>query len=235
MLYFYRWLDKYNALNINIRLSNYMYASSCDFNNIYLWMKSNYGSSLASADVTKIVSECDKIKNVTCNLIPCNPIKGYIIPYVEDKRATFDISEEELSPSWQSPCTIQIKKKETYISNEQIISEVSHLIKNYFKKANETLGFMINLSELQQQIYDLGYIDTIRTINKINDSNQAWVSGLSFAYFTPSIVNYADWEVITQVKQLEKFQYCELLNADQIISNIEIINENTFTLKASEF
>ena len=109
------------------------------------------------------------------------------------------------------------------------------LIKNYFKKANETLGFMINLSELQQQIYDLGYIDTIRTINKINDSNQAWVSGLSFAYFTPSIVNYADWEVITQVKQLEKFQYCELLNADQIISNIEIINENTFTLKASEF
>jgi hypothetical protein len=39
---FYQWLYNYGKLNVDIRKYTYRFADTCDFNNIYLWMKPLY-------------------------------------------------------------------------------------------------------------------------------------------------------------------------------------------------
>jgi hypothetical protein len=39
---FYNWLYRYGKLNMDIRKQNYRFTDTCDFNNVYLWMKPLY-------------------------------------------------------------------------------------------------------------------------------------------------------------------------------------------------
>ena len=238
---FYLWLSKYNSFNANIRLLNYEFAGACDFNNIYLWLKPIKNRTLLDSDKNIIVKKCNDRKVLTSNLVPCNAIETYFIPFVKPiGDEIFNITDETIDSHFTPPVRILVKKGKTYLSDEKIKNNIVSIITNYFNKKNE-LGATINLSELYQQIMSLGYIDSLKTIyynenlNNVKNENIAYCEGLSFAKFTPTIINSVDFEHFTQYYTLEKFQYPTLFNSSKLFNLINVTSENIFSIKNNEF
>lgn len=234
---FYQWLKQYDKLNIDIRKYYYRYADACDFNNIYLWMKSTHTGNMSESDLSMITDDCNRIKSATVELVPCNAIETYFIPFVDHPEYKFNINETQLTADWKPPVNIVIEKKpNTYINNEQIKEQINNLIINYFSLENQLLGNIINISELYKQIINLGYIESIKTVNTPEEDpyNTYWVDGLSFACFSPTPVSGKDFEIFTHVKKLQPFQFA-VLYANTLIDLIEIENDDTFNVTNTGF
>lgn len=234
---FYQWLKKYNQLNIDIRKYYYRYADACDFNNIYLWLKSSYSGNVSDSDLSMITDDCNRIKSATVELVPCNAIETYFIPFVDHPTYKFDINETKLTADWKPPVKIVIEKKpNTYVNNEQIKEQINKIIIDYFSLNVQTLGNIINISELYKQLINLGYIESIKTVNIPEDDpyNTYSVDGLSFACFSPTPVNGKDFEIFTHVKKLQPFQFA-VLYTDTLINLIEIENDDTFNVTNTGF
>ena len=73
-------------------------------------------------------------------------------------------------------------------------------------------------------------------LNNNNTQNKLiYVNGLSFLSFTDSLVDFQDYEIFSQIKIFEKFQYPELLNKESFINLIEVVNDVSYILKSEEF
>lgn len=228
---FYQWLNTYNRLSIDIRKYNYMFADACDFNNIYIWMKSKNKSDLTNDDMYNMISNCNAIKSATVQLIPCNAIIKYFTPFVNHIKYPFSIQETSLA-DFNPNIKIRIKKKpDTYFNNEQIKSDVSEIIENYFKIQNQTLGAVININELYKKIISLDYIESIQTVNipEQDKDDEYIIDGLSFASFSVKILQGKDFNIVTYTDQLLPFQFGQLYR-DNIINLIQIQNDNTYSL-----
>lgn len=234
---FYKWLDKYDSLNINIRLNGYEYSDANDFNNIYLWMLPN-SEKLLNSDKKIIVKNCNNIKTITTNLVPFEGLKTYFTPYAEDE---IDANQNFLSKSYYPNTYIIVEKERTYVSDENIKQKIVDIIFNYFDK-NTKFGASINVYDIYNEILALNYIKSIKTvqcnsqtIDSINYNKNKYVNGLKFAAFTFDIVKFKDFEVFTSYKNLNNFQYPKfLLSKERLKSIIKITNENAFTLKNDE-
>lgn len=233
---FYKWLDKYNAFDISIRLQNYKYANSCDFNNIYIWLKPTYEGDVTNADKKNILENCENKKLLTTNLIPCQAIKSYLLPFL--KYDGFDVEDlrETVFSSFQSPVKIFVTKNASQISDGQVKVNVSKVIVNYFNN-NSSLGCKINLSDLLSEIYALGYIESVKTVLSSSKSNGQLIyeEGLSFIAFSESLVDYKDYEIFNQSKTFEKFQFPSLINKESFVSLIEVVNDTSYIMQNKEF
>lgn len=228
---FYEWLLKYNALNISIRKYMYKYADACDFNNIYLWIKTINGQDLLNSTKDLIINDCRRIKSATTELVPCEAIKMYFMPFVQHPNYYFGIEQViNSNGTWKPPIKISITKTpNSFVNNEQIKTEVSEIITKYFAIENQMLGSLVNLSDIEKEIMQLGYIQNIRTvyIPPNNTGNKFWVQGLSFLTFTQTLINFQDYSIIQNNKALLPFQYA-VLYTDSIKQYIQIENENIF-------
>lgn len=237
---FYMWLNKFNSFNSNIRLMNYEFANACDFNNVYLWLKPIKNRTLLDSDKKIIVKKCDQRKSLTANLVPCNAIETYFMPYMKPSNdKAYEINNYTIDSHFTPPVKILVKKGKTYLSDEKIKNNIVTIITNYFDEKNE-LGATINLSELYQKIMSLGYIDSVKTIyyddtDEVKMEDVSYCEGLSFAKFTTPIINNGDFEHFTQYYTLEKFQYPTLLNSSKLFNLIYITSENIFSIKNNEF
>ncbi len=228
---FYRWLDRYDHFNVNIRSNNYEYADACDFNNIYIFLNSARPEGILNSDKNHILKECDSLKPLTSKLIPCDGVHSYLMPFIGDVKI---LTKDYVFGSSFVPNTrILIKKGFTYFTDSQIISNVSKTIVNFFEE-NFKFGAKINLADLQERIFSLGYVESIKTVYK-DDTNNYYINGLSFVRFTPDLIDMYDAECFTQILELEKFQYCTLFRPENISKLISITNENTFSLNNDEF
>jgi hypothetical protein len=117
---FYQWLLKYDKLNIDIRKYNYKYADACDFNNIYLWTVPTHEGDISDSEINEILFSCNKIKSATSELVPCNAIETYFIPFI--KHPDYDINVNSIITNLNAlPIKIVLSKKtNSYINNEQL-------------------------------------------------------------------------------------------------------------------
>lgn len=234
---FYGWLSKYNALSVNIRKYNYLYSDTCDFNNIYLWMKSNTRTNLTQNDMNSIIKKCANIKSATVEVVPCNAIVKYFTPFVQHKDYPLTYSDI-LFENWNPNIRIRVTKKPgTYFSNVQIIEDVTTKILDYFSIANQEMGKTVNIDQLYADIMKLGYIESIKTVNipSDNPNNEYWINGLSFACFSLDIINGADFNTVNFSDQLQPFQFASLYNQNVIKSLIQIENKDTLSLLNTGF
>lgn len=234
---FYQWLNKYNALNVNIRKYNYLYSDTCDFNNVYLWMKSQTRNTLTNDDFNSIIAKCNNIKTATVEVVPCNAIVKYFTPFVQHRDYPVDYSDISFA-TWSPNIQIRVTKKPgTYFSNTQIIEDVTNKILNYFSIANQTMGNTINIDGLYNEIMQLKYIESIKTVNIPSEdpTNEYWVEGLSFASFSLDVIQGADFNTIAFADQLQPFQFAALYNENIIKSLIQIENKDTFSLTNTGF
>lgn len=232
---FYKWLDKYNSFNINIRLNNYKFASSCDFNNIYIWLKPAYEGDITNIDRINIMKHCESKKLITTNLVPCQAIKSYVTPFLKYQGFESSLSDVVFS-SYKNPVKIFIVKNDSKISDGQLKTRVSNVIVNYFNN-NSSLGSKINVSDILSEIYSIGGIESVKTVLSSEYSNGKLVyeDGLSFISFSESIVEFADYEIFNQSKVFEKFQFPELLNKEAFISLIEVVKDTSYIMQNKEF
>jgi len=229
---FFQWLSKYNKLNIDIRKYYYRFADACDFNNIYLWIKPTYDGQVSDSDLNLIVDDCNKIKSATAELVPCSAIETYFIPYVEHPNYSINLTEMNLTADWNPPIKIILtKKSNAFINNEQLKILINNIFINYFSLENQKLGNIVNISEIHKQIIETGYIEAVQTkYIPENDPNDVWIEdGLSFACYSPTIVNGLDFEVFKFSKKLQPFQFAKLYS-NSLLKLIEIKNENTYNI-----
>lgn len=225
---FYNWLLKYDALTINIVQDFYLFSNACNFNNVYLWLLPNNTLEIPLNLKNMIINDCNKLKCATAQLVPVNGILTNFIPYIQNSQYPLNINDPDSFKQKFSNIRIRIiKNPNTFISNQKIIEQVNMIIINYFNNKKLKFGSNINLSEIQQQILNLGYIQSIKTVNITDESNIIWIQGLSFAMFTTSLIDNKDFQLFTQSKQLLPFQYSNLY-AETLIGQIEIQNDNTF-------
>lgn len=227
---FYKWLNDYGKLNIDIRKYNYMFADACDFNNIYLWLLPNNSTQLTLADKMNIVNDCSNKKTMTSEIVPCDAIKILFVPFI--KHPNIPLSAEQLSYTWSTPCTIVITKKNNgLITDSQLKTQINNIFVEYFNIKNQKLGNAVNIDELEAKIYKLSGVKNIKTrynvspgLKKIGYLNYE-SDGLSLASFTQPIIESADFDVFNHSKKVYDFQYPALYNntvADLI--EIEYIN-----------
>lgn len=234
---FFQWLNIYGKLNIDIRKYYYRFADACDFNNIYLWMKPTYEGQITDSDLNIIVDDCNKIKSATSELVPCSAIETYFIPYVEHPEYPLKILETQLDADWNPPIKIILNKKtNTYINNEQLKEMVNNIFIDYFSLENQKLGNMVNISEIYKKIIETGYVESVQTENIPEENpNNVWVEdGLSFACYTPLIINGQDFEVFKFSKKLQPFQFAKLYSKT-LLNLIEVRNEGTYNITNTGF
>jgi hypothetical protein len=225
---FYKWLKDYDKLNIDIRKNNYMFADACDFNNVYLWLLPNSGNALTAADKTNIINDCNKIKGMTCELVPCDVLRTYFVPFI--KHPDLPLSLENLSYNWTSPCKIIIiKKANNLISESQLKTQINSIFVEYFSLKNQKLGNTINIDEIEQKIYDLPSVEAIKTryspMEKYLDYPYFEKNGLSMASFTQQLIYAGDFDVFAHSKKLLQFQFAALYkNSVEDLIEIEYIN-----------
>ena len=229
---FYNWLKKYNKLNISIRQFYYRYADTCDFNNIYIWMVSANESNISVGNLDIIISNCNKYKCATAQLIPLNAIITKFIPFIQHSKKQYAYQGGSISlDQYLSRIKIYVYKEQTaIITNQQLKQLVNDKIVQYFKKQNQRIGSTINLSDITAQLFKLNYIKSIKTVNiPVSNKNEIqYVNGLSFAAYTTQIIGNLDFTIFTTVYNLQNFQFPQLYSKN-ILNMIQII-DNTYNI-----
>ena len=135
---FYKWLAKYDKLTIDIRKYYYRYADTCDFNNVYIWMKSTSDSQISNANLNTIISDCSRIKCATAELIPYQAIITKFIPFINHSNSEYEyVQGKDNIDDFISRIKIRITKNQTaMITNEQLQEKVNNIIVTYFDKSN---------------------------------------------------------------------------------------------------
>jgi hypothetical protein len=210
--HFLQWLDANDSLTIDIREREYPYADSCDFNNVYIWTK------FKSASVSSDIIENDLIsrKVLTAEPLVLTALDVNFVPCLVDN--AYDITD------WDANVENYIevlKDKNSFISVEKIREEVVLTIRDYFNAEDLKLGQNIDLRELQSQLLAIDGVSQIRTAYRplhtttsdpVGCEDVKYFDGLSFAYWTPSLVNGKDLEVINGNVQMRNFQFPRLLD-----------------------
>ena len=224
---FYGWLDKYGRLDMRIRQQNYKFADSCDFNNVYLWFVASNMSQISSMNFKKIVSDCNKIKCATSQIVPLNAVVTKFIPFLDyfDQNSSYAYKNSGSSLiDYAQNIRIQVFKSPAAIISDQKLREfVYNQITQYFSQQNQKLGSTIQLNAIIFKLFDLGYIKSIRTVNQITPNHVNYVNGLSFGAWTTDLIDGKDFTVFQNTLQLEHFQFPKLIDYS-LISKIEVIN-----------
>ena len=233
MMTFYRWLDIYGKFDASVRLENYEYMDAVDFNNIYIWIKpNNISMTLLDSDKKLVVKRLGSLKTVTSNIVPCEGIKKFFVPYVKpalvNGSSIADSLINEADIEKYNKTKIVIVKNRTFLSDSTIKKNVVEVIIKYFNEHGK-LGDTINISDMVKEIKALGYVDRVITRNENHD-----VNGLSFATFTKNLMNYADFETVTEYCNLQKFQYPILSYSSSALLGMIEIDNSAFALKNDE-
>ncbi len=217
---FMKWVYDHDALVPQISSLGYKYADSCDFNNIYLWLHPNSSSNSVSTFVKNILDSAMKpIKVLTSETVFLDSIKTYIWPFVGN--TPIDIESNEQWPDTDSTKIQIFRDPNSLVSIESIRNKSIKIFTDYFNYQNNSIGGVIDASEIYNSILELSGVTKVQTTNgSIN------VDGVSLAKWTNSIINGNDFVTITGATQLETFQFPVFYDTDNIINKLEIVDSN---------
>jgi len=233
---FYGWL--YNtgvnatesdpAKYLNSQLESrygYEWADSCDSNNVYLWMRMK-NNTIINKDI--IENRIKPLKVLTSETVFMEPLDVKFIPCAYNDGYT--------TTNWDASAENYIEihiDNSTLISAESIRSAINTLVISYFSEQNQKIGALVDFNDLYTQIRSIRGVNGIRTIyNK--GSVVKIVDGLSFAYWTPRIINGADIKLTNGTVQLEGFKFPELNEAD-ILNRIKIVKDSVYQNTVVEY
>ena len=223
---FQNWLYSYDKLLPDIRKDNYVYADSCDFNNIYIWTKFKY-----DIDFGFIERDLLPKKVLTAETIISNAINTYFIPcYVIN---SYDI--DNFDPNIENWIEI-LKDKNSFVSAEQIKKLAINIIRDFFDPNKNTLGSNLNINELYNRLNAIDGIQSVYTVYKKTDEpsfSAQYFNGLSFAIWSKQMINGADLNTYSGNIQLQPFQFPVLLDSD-LENRIKVVFE-TFGQPSIEY
>lgn len=209
-----------------ILINQIKFASSCNFNNLYVYLvpKSEAQQYIAPAQKELIVNGLQQSKTLTSQIVPMDPVYIYMDFYVEK-------TGSDANPNDLASCYLAITKEaNSRRSNSAILSDIELLLKEYFNRKQNKLGQLIDIYQLSTNILNIDGVKKVQTYREDTDVYVEGVSLLLWNYYYPLI----DSEVYTQNVQLENFKYPIFNNIENVSSKIKII-EQTGSIKISDF
>jgi hypothetical protein len=225
MRYLYEIGLKNPHLENQILLNQVKFATSCNFNNVYVYMVPQHNILyLPSHSKEYIINEINKYKTVTAQIVPMDPEYLYFdfyVPNSESKPDVYSIKNNKL---------YIIKAYNSRRSNSAIKFDIQNAILYAFDKSNVSLGTNINTQQLTTTL--LG-IDGVGGIQTYNTKSKTFVNELSFLVWN-SKYPLNDAQVFTQTVQMDYFMYPLLNNPSSLLDRIEIIDGSN-SIKVAEF
>ena len=223
MVEFQQWLNLYGKLSPDIVFYDYKYADACDFNNVYLWLKSYDTANVTRTVKVDIEQFCDKLKPATAEVVPMDPFTVTFSPYME---GTYDVFEWD--PDYEN--TVQlVRDRNTMITVERIRQRAVAIIQDFFTIANCKIGMTVNISELYASLLAIDGVSKVRTAYLRNGDapgNTRYFDGLNFAMWTGHIMRGADFQTVNGNVKLRNFQFPTLYDPAGIVNRIEIISDS---------
>ena len=223
MTEFQSWLKLYGKLQPDIKHFNFTYADSCDFNNIYIFLKSyDNNANVTDGSKTTIETVCNQLKPLTSELIPVDILNTFFTPYLE---GDYDIHDFDSNKENKIVIT---RDKNSMVSLERIKQNAYDVFLKFFDLKNQKLG---NIIDMDQLFIDLMSIDGVKKIQTSylkhgRPANETkYFDGLSFGFWTPFIVEGKDFTKITGNYKLKDFQFPVLYHPNSFSELIEVVSD----------
>jgi len=200
------------------------FATSCNFNNVYIYMvpKNTNLEYLTTSQKSIILNSLDGIKILTSNVVPADPVYMYIDFYLPTtKTSVTDLGNTKI---------YVYKKNNTRRASSAIQSDIVKTFKTFFSRSGNTLGQKINIYELNSTLLNIDGVESIKTTRTDSDVQ---IDGISFMIWN-SVYPELDAKTYSQNVNLELFQFPIFNDIDNISDRINVV-ENTGFIKSSEF
>lgn len=226
---FQDYLRRYGKLTVQVRQYNYRFSDACDHNNIYLWLRSMTSGNTSSYIKRAILNDTYKLKCVGDEPIPLDALAMVFSPY-----AAGDYPTTNWDPTNENKIVI-IKDQTSLVNNDRVREVVVEKIINFFSPENQRIGAALSIQNLQAEILGVDGVKEIYTARIVSDTEIARVSGLSFAHWTPLILQGADLGVANNATvKLPSFSYAELRKSN-IFSQLVLIKSNSLLITSPEY
>jgi len=239
---FYKWLytrglmenDPYKYINPSLETAyGYKYADAADSNNIYLWVKPI--RVFSDTLVRNIENTLSPLKPLTSEPIVLNALSHIFVPCVYNGENNDRYSVDNWDPDTENYIEIELTKN-LLVSLTAVKTLIINTIVTYFNVQNQKIGSNFKTSDIIDNVLKINGVKSIRTVfkNKDNPLDVKYVNGISFAHYTPNIINSQDLEITNSNISLEPFMFPELYT-QSLDKYITIIVENTIGTNQIEY
>jgi hypothetical protein len=198
------------------------YASTSTGNNIYIYgvPKITQNTSLLPmttflnpAQKTLITNEISRLMMVSHQPIVMDPV------YVAVDISTRTASEPEVIDHIENT-TLEVKRESAVSRDDSaIVNQIVQVMTNFFANDQVTLGHLINLPDLSQQLLSISGVDEITTVRR--DTGQR-TPGISLCVWNP-VYSELDVNITNQSIKLPYFKYPYLNDAFGLKDKITIV------------
>ena len=228
MSYYYRLgLDSIN-LDSRIAFNQVQFSTSCNFNNVYVYMVPKYTPvndnnvvSYVDSNLKQyIVTRMENDKPLTTEIVPMDPVYmavGFAVQNIEDTIFTEPYSTQTPDTIIDETKIVLTRFSNSHNKTSAIKAEACDIIKNIFSESK--LGYTIPLAELNNMLLNINGIKSVHT-----ERNGVVVNGLSLMVWNPVYYN-KDIRVTTNNITFEKFKYPFLYNSSKLENYIDVVIE----------
>lgn len=209
-----------------------MFADACNFNNLYIFVVpriEQYVNSIRTNFLTPsqkeiIINSADSLKATTAEIVLLDPVYMAISVGINNINVAPNVTDQNTSYISILP-TNNANADLTYIQ-----SQIQNILQSYFINSACTLGQVIDLTSLNNQITNINGVQKIFT--RRTDST-SFVEGLSLLIWNP--VYNSDVQNTTKNLQLDAFKFPFFFNLQNVIDNIVLENNTVNQTQAIEF
>ena len=205
-----------------VLMNQVMFTDACDFNNVYIFAVPKLGAiqdgitptSLATSQKQFVVDALNNTKLVNQNIVVCDPV------YVAFGFGLL-VAGEEAATTIKDETILRIKRSTEFnISRELIKAKVVDIITNFFAQETNTLGGVINVSQLNIDILSVPGVKSIETVRSgIKSRTVPKINMIVWNPFYPD----ATPEITSQNIQLKFFEFPFFYDVNNISSKIEVV------------
>lgn len=197
-------------------------STTTNFNNVYVYcvpkMYANtsavkYSNFLTSAQRELIVNDVNQVKMLSHDIVLMDPV------YMTVDLSLHAGNEQPIPTQSENTRLVIVKNKNSLRDDDAIVEEVTGIFVSYFDNNNCSLGQVIDLSEIGNQLLNIEGVDSFRTERTdINLSTQ----GLSLSVWNP--VYTTDIITTNQNIQLPDFKFPYLNEVFKFYKKIKVID-----------
>ena len=192
------------------------FSSSCNFNNIYVYILPNNENQMFLEPSQKelIYNGLEEAKPITSNIVIMDPVYMSFDFYLKHRlnpASVDDVPNSKLRV---------VKSQHTRRSSSAILSDIINVFSKKFNKTQIKLADMLDLYQLTSEILAVEGVDTINTYRTDDGTT---TNGLSILIWNTLYPNQ-DKTVYAQNVKFDYFQYFMFNNLSNLVSRIEIVD-----------
>jgi len=213
-------------LQNQILFNQIKFANSCNFNNLYVYTvpKNETQDYLSPPQKELILNGLSQNKTITSKIVISDPVYMMFDFYIKSP-----ISDPTPNDVYLNKLRI-IKDKNSKRASSSILADVKNLFTSMFNHKVSKLGQIIDLYQITSDILSIDGVENVQTYRSDTNTTENGISILMWNDLYP----YQDSQVYSQNITLEYFQYPVFNNINNIVSRIEVVEQNGY-IKAVEF